>query len=180
MSHPSITRAPGRRTVLRGRLLVPRADSLRGRLAFGAVWCLIGTALSQGSIILASVISARLLDTVGFGELGIINSTIGMFGVFAGFGLGMTATKYVAELRATDPARAGRIIALSSVVAFATGSAMTLALAIFAPVIAARAGRPALDSRIPHRRAVSLLQRRERRSNRRALRIRGVQVHRLR
>jgi O-antigen/teichoic acid export membrane protein len=74
---------------------------------------------------------------VGFGELAIINSTIGMFGVFAGFGLGMTATKYVAEFRTKDPARAGRIIALSSVVAFATGGLIALALFTFAPFLAA-------------------------------------------
>jgi len=41
-----------------------------------------------------------LLGTVGFGELGVIQSTVGMFGVFAGLGLGMTATKYVASTAA--------------------------------------------------------------------------------
>lgn len=113
------------------------ANSLRGRLAWGAFWSLVGAVVSQGSILIASVITARLLGTVGFGELAIINSTIGMFGVFAGFGLGMTATKYVAEFRTEDPARAGRIIALSSVVAFATGGLISLALFIFAPFLAA-------------------------------------------
>jgi O-antigen/teichoic acid export membrane protein len=58
--------------------------------------------------------------------------------VFAGFGLGITATKYVAEFRTKDPTRAGRIIALSSVVAFATGGLISLALYIFAPFLAAR------------------------------------------
>lgn len=114
------------------------ADSLRGRLAWGAFWSLIGAVVSQGSILVASVIAARILGTVGFGELAIINSTVGMFGVFAGFGLGMTATKYVAEFRVEDPARAGRIIALSSVVALATGGLISLALFIFAPFLAAR------------------------------------------
>jgi len=114
------------------------ADSLRGRLAWGAFWSLVGAVLSQGSILVASVITARILGMVGFGELGIINSTVGMLGVFAGFGLGMTATKYVAEFRIKDPARAGRIIALSSVVALATGGLISLALFIFAPFLAAR------------------------------------------
>ncbi|MGA2114357.1 MAG: oligosaccharide flippase family protein [Bryobacteraceae bacterium] len=114
------------------------ADSLRGRLALGTFWSLIGAVLSQSSIILASIISARILGTVGFGELAIINSTVGMLGVFAGFGLGMTATKYVAEFRTKDPSRAGRIIALSSVVAFATGGIIALALFAFAPFLATR------------------------------------------
>lgn len=107
-------------------------------MAWGGFWSLVGAVISQSSILLASIITARILGTVGFGELAIINSTIGMFGVFAGFGLGMTATKYVAELRTSDAARAGRIIALSSVVAVATGGLIALALFIFAPFLAAR------------------------------------------
>lgn len=113
------------------------AGSLRGRLAWGAFWSLAGAVASQGSILAASVMTARILGTVGFGELAIINSTLGMFGVFAGCGLGMTATKYVAEFRIMDPARAGRIIALSLVVALATGGLITLALFFFAPSLAA-------------------------------------------
>jgi O-antigen/teichoic acid export membrane protein len=35
-----------------------------------------------------------------------------MLGVFAGMGLGLTVTKYVAEYRQQDPARAGRIVSL--------------------------------------------------------------------
>jgi O-antigen/teichoic acid export membrane protein len=114
------------------------ADSLRGRLAWGAFWSLVGAVVSQGSILAASVITARSLGAVGFGELAIINSTMGMFGVFAGFGLGMTATKHVAQFRIEDPVRAGRIIALSSVVALATGGLISVALFIFAPILAAR------------------------------------------
>ncbi len=114
------------------------ADSLGGRLAWGAFWSLAGAVVSQGSILAASVITARILGTAGFGEFGIINSTVGMFGVFAGFGLGMTATKHVAELRTTDPARAGRIIALSSAVALATGGLISLVLILLAPFLATR------------------------------------------
>ena len=114
------------------------ADSLRGRLAWGAFWSLVGAIVSQGSILVASVITARILGMVGFGELAILNSTIGMLGVFAGFGLGMTATKHVAEFRIKYPARAGRIIALSLVAALATGGLISLVLFIFAPFLAAR------------------------------------------
>jgi O-antigen/teichoic acid export membrane protein len=65
-----------------------------------------------------------------------IQSTVGMFGVFAGFGLGLTATKHVAEFRSSDPDRAGRIISLSWLVAMATGGLMSLGLLIFAPWLA--------------------------------------------
>jgi O-antigen/teichoic acid export membrane protein len=72
-----------------------------------------------------------------FGEYGIIQSTVGMFGVFAGMGLGLTATKYVAELRVTNPHRAGRIIALSTAVALGTATTAAVALFAAAPWLAA-------------------------------------------
>ncbi|MDQ3920568.1 MAG: oligosaccharide flippase family protein, partial [Acidobacteriota bacterium] len=61
-----------------------------------------------------AVIAARCLGRKGYGELGIIQSTVGMFQVFAGFGLGLTATKYVAEFKRQNPERAGHIIAVST------------------------------------------------------------------
>ena len=47
----------------------------------------------------AFVLAGRLLGTAGFGEVGMIQSTQGLFGVLAGAGLGLAATKYVAEYR---------------------------------------------------------------------------------
>ena len=41
-----------------------------------------------------------------------ILSTALMLQTFGAFGLGMTATKYVAELRSTQPEKASRIMAL--------------------------------------------------------------------
>jgi O-antigen/teichoic acid export membrane protein len=65
-----------------------------------------------------------------------IQSTAGMFGVFAGLGLGMTATKYVSALRRQDPLRTGRILALSASVAFVSGSIITLLVVFLAPYLA--------------------------------------------
>lgn len=114
-----------------------KADSLRGRFARGTVWLLIGAIISQGSNLVASIIAARLLGRDLFGKYGIIQSTVGMLGVFAGLGLGITATKYVAELRTRDPERAGRIIAQSLLVSLISGGLIAAALILFAPVLAA-------------------------------------------
>ena len=114
-----------------------RADSLRGRFARGAAWSLIGAVISQGCSLVASVITARLLGREQFGGYGIIQNTVGMFGVFAGMALGLTATKYVAEWRLTDPDRTGRIIALSTAVALGTASTATFVLFVVAPWLAA-------------------------------------------
>jgi O-antigen/teichoic acid export membrane protein len=114
------------------------ADSLRGRFTRGAVWSLIGAVISQGSNLAASVITARLLGRDLFGEYGMIQSTVGMLGVFAGLGLGVTATKYVAEFRTRDPERAGRIIALGCAVASVSGGLLALCILRYAPVLAAK------------------------------------------
>jgi len=106
------------------------------RLAKGVFWTMAGAVISRSLMLAASVLVARMLGKTGFGELGMIRSTIGMFGVFAGFGLGLTATKHVAEFRQSDPDRAGRIIGLSGLFAMLTGGLMALGLFIFAPWLA--------------------------------------------
>jgi O-antigen/teichoic acid export membrane protein len=114
------------------------ADSLRGRFARGAVWSLVGAVISQGASLAASVITARLLGREQFGEYGMVQSTVGMLGIFAGLGLGLTATKYVAQFRTRDPERAGRIVALGSAVAIVSGGLMALTLLAAAPVLAVK------------------------------------------
>ena len=114
------------------------ASPLACRLARGAFWSLTGAMLSRGLGLVSSILVARMLGKWSFGELGVIQSTIGMFGVFAGFGLGMTATRHVAEFRMKDPEKAGRIIAMSGITAFASGAIMATALYVFAPWLASR------------------------------------------
>jgi O-antigen/teichoic acid export membrane protein len=114
------------------------ADSLRHRFRTGAFWSVAGGIFSRGFVLAASVGCARLLGTTGFGQLGMIQSTAGMFGIFAGLGLGLTATKYVAEYRVKDRDRAGRILALSAVVAVISGALMTGALILGSSFLANR------------------------------------------
>lgn len=85
------------------------ANSLRGRFLSGAFWSVVGAGAWQGSVFASSVVVARMLGPGVFGEFGMIQSTVGMFGVFAGMGLGLTATRYIAEFRVRDPERAGRV-----------------------------------------------------------------------
>jgi len=106
------------------------------RLARGVFWSMAGAVISRGLILVASILVARILGKTGYGELGIIRTTVGMFGVFAGFGLGLTATKHVAEYCRSDPERAGRIIGLSGIFAMLTGGLMAMGLFVFAPWLA--------------------------------------------
>ena len=83
------------------------SSPLGERLLRGTFWSLVGTFVSRALGLAAAIMAARILGKAVYGELGIIQSTLGMFGTFAGFGMGTTATKYVAELRDKDPAKAG-------------------------------------------------------------------------
>lgn len=123
-------------SALRPTLARIEASEIGYRLAKGTFWSMAGAVISRGLMLVASVVVARMLGKTGYGELGMIQSTVGMFGVFAGFGLGLTATKHVAEFRSSDPARAGRIISLSWLVAMVTGGLMALGLFIFAAWLA--------------------------------------------
>lgn len=123
--------------------LRPLFDRIKGspvglRLARGVFWSLAGAVISRCLMLIASIFVARLLGKTGFGELGMVQSTVGMLGVFAGFGLGLTATKHVAEFLKMDPDRAGRIISLSAIFAAVTGCIMSLGLFTFAPWLAER------------------------------------------
>lgn len=99
----------------------------------------MGTLLSRAVSLVSSILVARCLGKETFGEFAVLQSTVGMFGVFAGFGMGMTAARYVAELRLRDPVRAGRLMGLSTLLALFTGGAMAMLLFFVANPIADRA-----------------------------------------
>lgn len=112
------------------------ASDAGSRMASGAFWSICGAVISRGSMLLASILIARILGREVYGEYGILRTTVNMFLVFAGFGLGMTATKYVAEFRLTDPARTGRILAISGLFATCTGTLVAAVMYMFAPWVA--------------------------------------------
>lgn len=68
--------------------------------------------------------------------MGMVQSTMGMFSVFAGFGLGATATKYIAEFRYKDNLRASRIGSLTVVVSMITAGFMMLLFSSLSPWLA--------------------------------------------
>jgi O-antigen/teichoic acid export membrane protein len=71
-----------------------------------------------------------------FGKLGMIQSIVLMLAGFGSLGLGTAATKYVSELRDSDPNRAGRILGLCGWVTALTGVTYATGLVLLAPWIA--------------------------------------------
>lgn len=82
---------------------------------------------------LSNVACARMLGPTRFGELGIVMATTNLFTSLFASGLSMTATRYVAEYRDSDPERAGKVVGLSSVTSFVVGATMAVLICVFAP-----------------------------------------------
>lgn len=108
------------------------------RLVHGAFWALAGVLGQRVLTFLVSILVARILGAVGFGELGIIQSTLGMFGVLAGFGLGTAATKYIAEYRLKDPGKADRIASFSILFALFCSGVISVACVLLSTWLAAQ------------------------------------------
>ena len=124
---------------------LPRGQSAKARVIRGAAWSLLAMVFAQGLGFVAYVIAARVLNAPSFGEFGIIQSTVGMLGTFAGMGLGLTATKHVAEFQENQKQRAGRLIALSLGVVALWGAVMAIGLWLASGYVAAHAfGAPRL------------------------------------
>ena len=96
------------------------SSSVAKRLARGSLWGLIGSASSRILVLIAMILVARILGKTGFGELGVIQSTLGVAGLMAGMGLGATATRFIARYAVEDPVKTGRIIGMLRVVNLAT------------------------------------------------------------
>lgn len=118
---------------IRGNL----SSDLAKKVSSGMVWSFIGTVGSRMLIFLTYVIIARILKKQGFGELGMIRSTVDMFATFSGLGLGVTATKFVSEFSIKDKIKAGRIIRMSYLLSWITGVLVAGLIFIFAEPLAA-------------------------------------------
>jgi O-antigen/teichoic acid export membrane protein len=111
---------------------------------------------AQGLALLGSVVVARLLGREEFGRFDVVNGTVLMLGVFAGMGFGLTATKFVAQCRTSDPERAGRILGLSLAFTAVGGGVAALLLVLFARPLADQVlNAPALE--LPLKLAAALL-----------------------
>src|SRR5262245_49170187 len=122
--------------VLRAVAVLRDGLAKRGALApylGGGSWLIIGGIASRGCTLLAQITIARQLGKAAFGSWALVINTVAFFSLSAASGLGIAATKHIAELRETDPGRAGRIVTL--IVGVASGASLTAGLLcmVFAP-----------------------------------------------
>jgi O-antigen/teichoic acid export membrane protein len=106
------------------------------RLFRGAFWVLLGTVFTRVFSLITTLFIARFLGRGQFGAYGMVDSTLEMFGMFAGLAMGSTMIKYVAEFRSKDPAKAGRILSFARTLSLLTATAIAGAVAVFSPWLA--------------------------------------------
>ncbi len=81
-------------------------------------WAILGSFVSKGINFVSIAWIALILGPEMFGEYNVIQATVGMFGTVSGLGLGLAATKLIAEFRDRDILKVGRIISTLYLLSF--------------------------------------------------------------
>ncbi|HEY8360511.1 MAG TPA: oligosaccharide flippase family protein [Ramlibacter sp.] len=89
-----------------------RSSEIARRIARGSAWSFAGAASSRVCTLIAMILLARMMGAAEFGELAMVQVTLGVAGMMAGFGLGSTATRFLARDSAIDKERAGQVLSL--------------------------------------------------------------------
>lgn len=106
------------------------------RMAVGAFWSFTGTALAKFLVLVSGIFCARILGKQGYGEFGMVRSTISLFVTIGFAGLGLTATKYISEYRKTAKERIGSIVYLTNGFALFMGILITVIILLISPYLA--------------------------------------------
>lgn len=106
------------------------------RIANGAFWSLVGTAVAKAILLLSSIALAHILGVAKYGELGLVRSTVNMFVCLGTVGMGVTATKYISQYLQKDNILVSKIIKLTSLFAFISGVIIAFIIYLFSDPIA--------------------------------------------
>jgi len=110
--------------------------TFREHLLSGLSWNVVASVAMQGSVLLASIIVARMLGLVAFGSYALLVSTVMTVAAVAQGGSGLAATKLVGEFLAFGPERVGRLLKALRIFAFATGAIAAVLILALSEVLA--------------------------------------------
>lgn len=102
------------------------------QLISDSLWSLLGNVFGRGLALIAGIIVARFLGKDIYGEYGAIRNTIITIGTFSTFGLGYTATKFIAELRGKKGGNIKSFIKYANNITLTFSGIMALMLFVFA------------------------------------------------
>jgi O-antigen/teichoic acid export membrane protein len=108
------------------------------RLMHSVSWHTLGTVFNQGSTLLVAVLLANLLGREQFGVFATVQTTVITLAGVAQLATGYTATRFLAEFRDVDQARAARILRICARFAQASASLACVVLLATADVVAVR------------------------------------------
>jgi O-antigen/teichoic acid export membrane protein len=109
------------------------ALSIRRRFLGGSIANLFAMAFNQGSTLVIGIVVARLLRLDAYGQYATIYTTLLAAGTLAQVAVGNTAGKFIAEHRANDPTRAGRIIGLLGIASIVVAGLGAATVALVSP-----------------------------------------------
>jgi O-antigen/teichoic acid export membrane protein len=104
---------------------------LNSKFLRDSFWALGGNVMGKGLALVAGIVVARFLGKEIYGEYGIIKNTIISFSIFSTFGLGYTATKYVAEYKKSKPELIAIILKYSQGITLLVSGIMAILLFVF-------------------------------------------------
>lgn len=111
-------------------------------------WSLLGSVVGKGLAVVAGVLVARFLGKEIYGEYGILKNTLIYLEIFSTFGLGYTATKFVAQYRKNNQVQSKEISNASMIVTLVTSSFIACILLLFSKQVAVLIDAPQLDKGI--------------------------------
>jgi len=106
------------------------------RLTNGIAWSLVAQGSTQGATFVSNMIIANLVGRIAYGQYATVIGTLLSISLLAQLATGYTSVKYLAELRTTDPVRAGRVTGLCSMVSAVSGVIATTAVLCLSPWLA--------------------------------------------
>lgn len=109
---------------------------LHSRLAKDSFWALVGSLSVRGLSLLAAIVVARFLGKDSYGEYGMIRNTLISIAMFSTFGLGYTATKYVADYKVNKPEKLRFFCKNAVLITLIVSGVMALFLFVFSKYIA--------------------------------------------
>ena len=107
-------------------------------------WALLGNVMSKGLSLVAAILVARFFGPETYGEYGMIKNTLVYIAVFSTFGLGFTATKFVAQNKDRAPERLRSLIRAAMVVSLCFSGIMAILVFAFAGPLATYLEDPSL------------------------------------
>ncbi len=117
-------------------IITGSTTSFLTRIIHGLSWTMLGTGSQQIAGLFIGIFISNYLGLTEFGKYGIIVSTLGMLGMFAGIAMGYTVTKFVAEYRIADPDKSGRYIGMTFLVCWISSVLVSSILFIFSAFMA--------------------------------------------